>query len=400
MRPVTHLLLVRQTHRSTGLTTGTDKLGHVLDSETAEAVRRFGMFREMQTRDSSPLYTALSDVVLDDLRGGGPTAALLECAPLRQRIPNLLFAAVQFVLFETPNDPLAQYYPSLSGTCPADDALATVFTDFVAARQADLAPLLATGETQTNEVLRATSLYPAFGWAQSRTPGPLALIEVGTSAGLLLHADRYAYHYEFDDGSERVAGRGVATGVPVLRCRVHGETFDATEPRIAARIGLDINPLDPADPHARRWLDALVWPEHAERRVRLRAALDHAATAPVDLRRGDALDTLPDAVAAVGDATPCVFVSNSLPHWTKPARAQFAAVIRELGGRRDLLCIVKEAHPFGLGLFTGRKADPADTPITHETLGVAEFRDGVERLFRLGTAGLHGVGLHWSPRPA
>jgi len=385
-----------------------------------EALRRFQLFLDREVAQSSPLYTALTVLVSQDLQDGGPISEVLTAAPERQRIPNLLFATVHRALFDEPDDGLAVYYPSLGGTRAPDEALAAAFTGFVAKHRARIEQVLASGETQTNEVLRATQLYPAFGWAQACTRRPLALIEVGTSAGLLLHADRYAYVYEFDDGTRLPAGGATADGVPTLHCAVTAATagarngadstqsaikaltpFVSKELRVASRVGLDLNPLDPADPEACAWLDALVWPEHAERRARLRAALEHARRRPVRLRKGDALRILPDAVQSVAaNAIPCVFVSNSLPHWTAAGRAEFAELIRRLGAQRDLVCIVKEAHQVGFGLFTGRPDETAGgRPSVHEVLGAVVYLGGQERLFRLGHAGMHGVGLEWSPTP-
>lgn len=372
-----------------------------------ETLRNFQLFLDREAAKSSRLYTALTALVSQDLEDGGPISQLLVAAPERQRIPNLLFAAVQRTLFDEPDSDLAAYYPSLGGRRAPDGELAETFTRFALAHRDRIEQYLATGETQTNEALRAAQLFPAFGWAQACTRRPLGLIEVGTSAGLLLHADRYAYVYEFEDGSVLAAGEGSADGVPVLRTAVRGPAAQAAkaltpfvtkELRIASRVGLDLNPLDPADPDARAWLDALVWPEHAERRTRLRAALDHAARRPVRLRKGDALRILPDAVDAVADnAIPCVFASNTLAHWTADGRAAFVALIRRLGAHRDLVCIVKEGYPTGLGLFTGLSEDPVDGSTPYEVLGAAVFLGGREHLFRLGTGELHGVGLTWSP---
>jgi hypothetical protein len=35
----------------------------------------------------------------------------------------------------------------------------------------------------------------------------------------------------------------------------------------------------------------------------------------------------------------------------------------------------------------------------HEVLGAAVYLGGRERLFRLGSAGMHGSWLDWAPRP-
>lgn len=374
-----------------------------------EVLRNFQLFLDREAAKSSPLYAALTALVSEDLEAGGPLCEVIAAAPERQRIPNLLFAAVQRTLFDEPDSALAAYYPSVGGTRAPDAELAETFTGFVLAHRDRIEKVLATGETQTNEALRAAQVYPALGWAQACTRRPLGLIEVGTSAGLLLHTDRYAYVYEFEDGTELTAGEGSADGVPTLHCAVRGPAeqaakalapFVTKELRIASRVGLDLNPLDPSDPEARAWLDALVWPEHAERRARLRAALDHAARRPARLRKGDAVRILPDAVDGVpGNAIPCVLISNTLAHWSPEGRTALIGLIRELGTRRDLVCIVKEGFTTGLGLFTNRPDDPADGETPYEVLGAAVFLGGRERLFRLGSGELHGIGLTWSPAP-
>jgi hypothetical protein len=368
--------------------------------------RRFEIFIDREVR--SPLYVVLSQYVSDDLAAGGMFTDVLAQAPERQRIPNLLFASVHRVLFDHPDDALAAYYPSLGGTRAPDGELPATFARFVAAHRAEIDPLLRTGETQTNEVRRSAQLLPAFGWVRAATRRPLGLIEIGPSAGLLLHADRYEYRYAFADGTVLTGGSGEAEGVPPLHCEVRGTCtperlapFVGKDLPVASRVGLDLNPLNPQDPEARAWLRALLWPEHTERRARLEAALAHAARRPVRLRKGDALRILPDAVDAVADnAIACVFVSNSLPHWSAQGREDLVALMRELGSRRDLVFVIKEAFGVGLGLFSGRP-DPGVEPgqDVHEVLGAAVYLGGRERLFRLGSAGMHGAWLDWDPKP-
>jgi hypothetical protein len=376
------------------------------DSDNPTA-RRFRFFLDREVAASSPLYAALTGHAAREVDQGGLISQIMAAAPERRRIPNLFFASIQRVLFDHPDARLAQYYPSVGGERGPDDELPAVFESFLVEHRERIEGLLATRETQTNEVLRSAQILPALGWAQACTRRPLSLIEAGTSAGLLLHADRYDYSYEFADGSRLRGGAGIADGVPQLECQVTGDAsvrtltpFVAKELRVVSRVGLDLNPLDPADPEARAWLRALVWPEHVQRRARLEAALAHAARRPVRLRRGDALRLLPDAVEAVADnSIACVFVSNSLPHWPAEARAAFVDLVRELGARRDLVCIVKESYRAGFGMFTGRP-DPSGTDsVWQEVIGAAVYLGGQERLFHLGDAGMHGVSLGWAPTP-
>jgi hypothetical protein len=261
-----------------------------------------------------------------------------------------------------------------------------------------------------NEPLRAAQLRPAFGWAQAGLGRPLGLIEVGAGAGLLLYPDRYGYEYAFDDGSvlERPPASGAddrdAVIAPVLRCAVRGSATPKTlaplvtkDLRISSRVGLDLNPLSPADAETRAWLRAQVRPGEADRRVRLDAALAMAARYPVRLRQGDALDILPAAVGMVSaPAVPCVFVSDTLAHFGAEARSAFVDLIKVLGSRQDLVLILKEPDAVGLGLFARRPAaDPSAPRI--ETLGAVLYQAGRERCFSLGTAEPHGAWLDWAP---
>ena len=155
-------------------------------------------------------------------------------------------------------------------------------------------------------------------------PGPLALLEVGASAGLNLYPDRYAYRY---------GDHPLGAGEPVLDCAISGTTPPARRPEVVWRAGLDLNPLDVTDPADVAWLDALIWPEHGHRRERLRAAAAVAAADPPLLVRGDLVDDLPALAArAPRDATLVVFHTSVLYQVPPAGREAFAEVVRGLPG--------------------------------------------------------------------
>jgi hypothetical protein len=135
--------------------------------------------------------------------------------------------------------------------------------------------------TQTNEPARCAVLLPLL----HRIGGPIALIELGAPAGLCLIPDRYSYAYS--DGTAVHPPSGPSD--VVIRCRVAAGSLprDLAVPQIVWRAGVDLNPLDPADPDTAAWLTALVWPEHEHRRDRLAAALRLAAVAGTRIERGD-----------------------------------------------------------------------------------------------------------------
>src|SRR3712207_4355564 len=169
---------------------------------------------------------------------------------------------------------------------------------------------------------RCATLLPALATIE----GPLALVEVGASAGLCLYPDRYGYEYD---------GRPVGPPSPVqLRCTTSGPVPVPTAlPEVVARIGVDLHPLDVTDPDDRAWRRPLVWPGpvEAERLQRLDAAAAIAAQEPPTLLAGDLLDRLPDALALVPDgATPVVLHTAVLPYVDAAHRAAFVDRVRSL----------------------------------------------------------------------
>ncbi|WP_406036720.1 DUF2332 domain-containing protein [Micromonospora sp. NBC_00898] len=244
----------------------------------------------------SPAYERLASAVSRD----DELLALLGRLPLAKRQPNLLFGVVRL----------------LGG--PVEDPGA--FRDHVLANWPAIEAEIRVRATQTNEAGRCAVLLPVL----AALPQPLALLEVGASAGLCLYPDRYAYRY-----GDLVLG----AGEPVLECAVTGVTPPDRLPEVVWRAGLDLNPLDVTDAADVAWLDALIWPEHTHRRVRLRVAAAVAAADPPLLVRGDLVDDLPALAArAPAGATLVVFHTSVLYQVPAPRRQAFADVVRGLPG--------------------------------------------------------------------
>jgi hypothetical protein len=251
-------------------------------------------FAEREARGVSPAYERLALAVAAD----PSLIALIDELPPAKRQPNLLFAAVRL----------------LGG--PTDDP--ATFRAFVLGEWARVAAEMRARATQTNEAGRCAVLLPVLG----ALPQPLALIEVGASAGLCLYPDRYAYDYD---------GRPVGEGEPRLSCATTGLPALPTRPEVVWRAGLDLNPLDVTDPADVAWLEALIWPEHAARRSRLRAAAAIAAVEPPHLVRGDLVTDLPALVAqAPPGATVVVFHTSVLYQVPPPSVAAFTETVRSL----------------------------------------------------------------------
>ena len=151
--------------------------------EHAHLAREFALFAERECSGRGPLYERLSHAI-----AGDPDLLELAGQACSTPVANLFFAAVHRLLFDRPEHPLAAIYAG-----GERDPL-PAFRAFCLEHRAALTGLLRSRRVQTNEVRRAACLLPAFGVVAADGPGKaLALIEIGTSAGLLLNFDRYAY---------------------------------------------------------------------------------------------------------------------------------------------------------------------------------------------------------------
>lgn len=231
---------------------------------------------------------------------------LLATLPRADQQPNLVFAAARWT------SPGLRTYADLRRT--------------LLDRWGEVAEVVATRSTQTNEVARCALLLPVL----AQIPGPLALVEVGASAGLCLHPDRYSYRYSNGDRVDPATGPSPV----VLRCQATGDPpIPQVMPDVVWRAGVDLNPLDVQDAEAVRWLEHLIWPEHEHRRVRLAAAVELTRHSPARIVRGDLNDVLPSLVTEVPDGvTPVVFHSAVLAYLDPPDRKRFVATVSGLPG--------------------------------------------------------------------
>src|SRR5204862_5425401 len=129
----------------------------------------------------------------------------------------------------------------------------------------------------------------------------IALVDTGTGAGLALHLDRYRYEFRGSDGSLAAFGDPDASVLisTELRGRIEPPSLPHPPP-IAERIGVDIEPLDIADPAVRSWLGACI-PQEIGAVTRFHEAFALARQNPIRSVRGDAVDVLPEVLSAVPD---------------------------------------------------------------------------------------------------
>ena len=254
------------------------------------------------TRAESPCFAAWSEGVAGDPE----VLAWIGSLPRVKQQPNLVFAAARWLGVEAPA-PYSTLREALLG---------------------DRGPLRATiltRSTQTNEVGRLATLVPAF--AHLARGRPLALLEVGASAGLCLYPDRYDYEWELPTGQV-----SLRSGGPTLRCRVTGAPpLPDAAVAVAWRGGIDLNPLDVSNPDAMAWLTNLVWPEQEDRRRLLSAAVAVALAEPPTLVRGDLLEELPALVERAAAHGPVVVFHSAVIAYLDPGgRLRFAEMMGRL----------------------------------------------------------------------
>ncbi|MEJ0074361.1 MAG: DUF2332 domain-containing protein [Alphaproteobacteria bacterium] len=262
-----------------------------------DVAARYARFADTETRGRSPLYEALARGVAADR----DVIGFLETLPREKQQPNLLFAAVRH-LFGAP----AEWNEFRRTLLANRDAVAAV---------------MRSRSTQTNEPARCATLLPLL----AQLPPPLALIEVGASAGLCLLPDRYGYDY----------GRAKLDGAPMLHCAVNDAApIPESLPQIVWRAGLDLNPLDLSDAGQVAWLETLVWPEQTERLANLRGAIEIAAAFKPRIVKGDLLG---ESLARLCDEAPkgatlVIFHTAALAYIADPgARLAFAARAMQRG---------------------------------------------------------------------
>ena len=343
-------------------------------SGTEEMARTFRRFAEVDgPHHKSRLYEEFSYAVAQDPE----VLALASGGRPGQPAPNLLFAAVHYLLLSGVKHPLRDYYPGLSaGRRPSGPAY-PAFRDFCLEHRESVARLVSTRLVQTNVVARSACLLPAFATVASMGGGrPLAQIEVGASAGLNLLWERYRFEY----------GGGLAWGRPESPVRVTTDLRGGVPlPPMPASLGvlwaagIDLNPIDVEDGDAVLWLRALVWPGHLDQQEQLLGAIDLARAQRPSLVRGDAAERLPELLMeAPPQATLCVFATHTLHQFTDHGLRALLKTMQRHARSRPLYFVYMEG-----------------TAAQHSELKLTRYEGDARTVVSLANCHPHGRWLEW-----
>ncbi|TMI18188.1 DUF2332 domain-containing protein [Candidatus Bathyarchaeota archaeon] len=343
-------------------------------SPVDKAAENFRYYASTVYPGRSPLYVSLAMRVAEDPELLTIAAKAWE----KNALPNLFFSAVHFLLLKGEHHQLTAFYPSLNNNSKHYDLAYPYFRSFVLEHENEIEGIITARFVQTNEVGRCAILVPAFELvARQAKNRPLALIEIGSSAGLTLLWDRYHYQYN----------KNLQCGDPdspvQVECLLRGEKRPPVPnrfPEIASRLGVDLNPLDINDPENVQWLRALIWPEHRKRANQLELAIQLAKRTPPQIVRGDALELLPSLIKRVRDDIQlCTFHSFTLSLASGKPRERLELMLAKASEKRHLFHVSFEWPK------------NSETPL----LSLASLNNGENTEKVLARSNAHGEWLEW-----
>jgi len=343
----------------------------------AHVYRHFG---EVDAAATSPLYERVAIALSES------DAALraIEAAPAGRRHPATILAALHDLALAGRAPALAAAYAAADGDAAAGAAIDTLLrmTDSVVA-------IAVRRRTQTDESCCCAVLYPAIAEAARRVGADaVGLIDVGCSAGLNLTVDHVGITYS----------NGQSLGDPTSPVQLSSSVVGdrpipaRAVPEVAARVGVDIEPIDVTDADDARWLRACLPPDQPERAARLDAGMALAATRPPLLLRGDAVEMLPDAVARVpSDALPVVTTTWALSHFPPESRLRFHSHLGEAAAGRAVAWVSVE----GVGVAPAIPTLGDRRASGHSIIGLAVFDRSPRHAEAIGRCWSRGRFLAW-----
>lgn len=181
---------------------------------------------------------------------------------------------------------------------------------------------------QTNEVARAAMLLPGFLAICREFRLPLAVREIGSSAGLNLLFDRFHYRYGAICVGDRHSPVQFAPRVQRQTLPLDGSLY------VMSRKGSDIAPIDITNSSERLRLASYVWPDQTDRMQRQAAAIGLLSEEPFTLQRVDA----PTFVAAElanrpSNAVFVLFHSIMWQYMPEGSRSRIESMLETAGNR-------------------------------------------------------------------
>ena len=237
----------------------------------------------------APIYARLCGAIAVGLTRDSRTGARVldwQGEPTRDALPLRLVGGLHALVRAGADAGLAEVF---AGTVTDDAGIAARLNGALVAHDDTVWPWL-DGPPQTNEPGRSGALMLGLLEVARRHGPQLEVLEIGSSAGLNLLIDRFA----FDLGGTRV---GPADAPVTIRPDWRGVPPTSSPIEIVSVRGCDVQPLDATDPAVAARLAAYVWAETPARAERLAGAIAMQRARGVDLVRADAADWVEQQLA-------------------------------------------------------------------------------------------------------
>ena len=296
---------------------------------TSDTIRKaFLRQAEACTALGSPFTARVSRLHAERLEPGSAVSDRIlgwegDPSPSADSVPLRIAGCLLALVLEGREPRLAAVYP------PADvddDALWSAIRD----AQRDHADFILgrlQSAPQTNEVRRSGALLPGFLLLGGMFGRPLALSELGASAGLNLQWDSY----HFDLGARAF---GPADSSVHIAPEWRGSPPPAGHVSVSSRAGCDLNPVDAADPVQRLRMLSYIWADQPDRLERTAHALEIAARDKLAVERSDAIEWLDRRLAMRHPGTThVVYHTIAWQYFPKALQEKGEALIAAAGAR-------------------------------------------------------------------
>jgi hypothetical protein len=316
-------------------------------------------------------------------------------------LPALLAsAAITLIVRRDRPVPLAGYFPVPGAAQPRfDDGFFPAAGAFCSARLDDIDAVCHRHRYQMNEVARCTQIALAIAATAASRTDPVALVDLGTGAGLGLQLDRYGYWV-----GARASGPEHAR--LTLECDARGPHAPpcASLPPIAERAGIELNPVDLDDRAARAWLLACAPPE-ASALSRLTAAVEVTRQHRAPIVAGDVIDELPGVLRGMAPHLGIIVVDAYMAVFLSPERrARLKGIMAEAGRTRPVTWLsLDPLVPLGPSGQDSVQGLPLPAALVSDyqrhgvfaVLGACTFHDGAEDRRLLARAHPSGQWIEW-----
>ena len=247
----------------------------------------------------SPFTAKLLNLLADDLSEQTPVGkAVLDWPgdPSADALALRLAGALHALVLTGESAALTHVYPPTGK--PSNDLLKQAIEAALVDHEDTILRFI-DSPPQTNEVARSAVLAGGFLTVAAQTSLPLAILEIGSSAGLNLNWDSFSYNL----GGLNF---GQACGRPLLAPDWEGPQPPNAEVVVNERAGCDRAPIDLGSEDEVLRLRAYIWPDQPHRMTRLDQALEVAGAKPISIASADAADwiashlkTMRDGIATI-----------------------------------------------------------------------------------------------------